>query len=346
MSKPECIRKFRARAPVRIDFFGGASDVPPFSKEYGGAVVNVALARYATCYLELGGGLEGVELQSNDLVQTVRAASVEALAFDGRLDLLKAALKRSGLTGPLRLVTDSDVPAQSGLGASASVAICVLAACAHAAGEPQDHKRLVDLAYRIEREDLGIAGGRQDQCAAALGGFRFYRFNDPDFSSTPLMLSPEQLAELEHRLVLIYTGVQHLSGNIHDDIQRDYRDDASPCKRAMFGLAKLAEEGRQVLEAGDLKRFTDCLDENWRLHRDLHASCTNDHLDRIYRIARENGALGGKTCGAGGGGCVVFFCAEGRKRQLIRSLTEIGCHYMPFSFDHAGALAWAIDRNA
>jgi len=254
----------RARVPTRIDFLGGGSDAPPFSAEHGGAVVNGAISRYAVCTLETGGHLEGIEIESVDFGRTVRAESVEALRFDGTLDLLKAVIRRSGLAGPFRMRTEVDLPLESGLGASGAVTISVLAACRAALGRPIDPSELTEQSFAAERLDLGLPGGKQDQCGAAWGGIRCYEFKDPEVTVHDAELPPELVAELEHRLLLSYTGVSHLSNNIHADIRAAYGDDASPCKRAMFGLARIAREGLTLLRQGRLEPFARLLDENWR----------------------------------------------------------------------------------
>jgi len=331
---------YKARATVRIDFLGGGSDAPPFCLEHGGGVINGGLNRYAIATLEVGPHLSGVEIRSLDLNAVVRAASVAALEFNGELDLIKAALRRGGLDGPLRLTTESEAPPQSGLGASASVLVSILAACRLALGQPWDRARLADEATIAERGDLGLAGGAQDHYGAAFGGLHYYRFTDQGTTVHDLAISKDLVAELEHRLLLVYSGMTHLSGNIHADIKAAYRDDASPCKQAMFGLARIAREGCDVLRRGDLRAFAQLLNENWRYHKDLHFSCTNEHLDQIYATARRHGMIGGKTCGAGGGGCLVFFCEEGRKAELRDALAPLCCQPMPFSFDFQGVYAW------
>lgn len=333
---------FRGRAPARIDFLGGGSDCPPFSTEHGGCVLNAGINRYAVSSLEVGEHLSGVEIVSRDLKQTVRADSVADLEFDGELDLLKAALKRGGVEGPLRLVTEVDVPPQSGLGASAAVTVSVLAVCRRALGRPVDPAELAEEAFAAERLDLGLAGGKQDQYGAAFGDIRYHEFQDPEVAVHDVGLAPELLAELEHRLLLLYTGETHLSENIHADIKAWYRDDASPCKQAMFGLARIGREGGGLLERGDLLGFAKLLNQNWLYHKDLHHSCTNERLDRIYEIAEQCGAIGGKTCGAGGGGCVVFYCGEGRRRELRDALVSIGCQPMSFCFDRTGVQTWQV----
>lgn len=332
----------RARAPVRIDLVGGGSDAPPFSIEHGGAVVNLGITRYAVCRIERGPEIQGVEIVSNDLQESVRADTVRQLEYDGRLDLLKAVLRHGGIDGPLRLVTDVDAPPQSGLGASSSLCVSVLAACALATGRDWGPAELAERAHRAEREELGMAGGKQDQYGGAFGRVVHYEFSSAGVTPRPLELPPARLAELEHRLVLAYTGVTHLSENIHSDIKRDYADADSPCKQAMFALARLGREAAGVVESGDPHRLAALLNQNWRYHKDLHASCTNPALDRLHEIAAAHGALGGKTCGAGGGGCVVFVCAEGRRRELEQILREEGCQLMPFSIDREGALAWRV----
>lgn len=333
----------RARVPSRIDFLGGGTDAPPFCIEHGGAVINASVSRYVTCTIELGADIQGVEIYSRDFDQTVRAASVEALEFDGHLDLIKAGVKRSGLSGAFRMVTEMDLPPQSGLGASGALNVAVIAACLRAQNKPIEPMAVIEEANLAERIDLGLPGGSQDACSAAFGGVNCFEFKGKEINRIPLELTREQLAELEHRLFLVYTGVSHVSGNIHADIKKDYADDNSPCKKAMFALKDLGYQGLDLLRRGDLKGFGRALSENWKYHKDLHASCTNDHLNEIFRTAEQIGIVGAKTCGAGGGGCVVFYCAEGKKTPLYQALRKLGCEPMHFTFDMQGIVTWAVE---
>ena len=334
------MKRFRARTPVRIDFLGGGSDAPPFSVEHGGSVLNAGITRYAICTLEMDDSVKGIEIRSRDLNHSVSAESVKALEFNGELDLIKAAVKRTGIKEPFRLITEVDAPPQSGLGASAAIVVSVIAACLTAQGEHCVPLELVHEANCAERHDLGLAGGSQDPCGAAFGGIHYFEFLDPDIRVCPVEISPEMLAELQHRLLLVYSGVSHLSDSIHDDIKSAYADDNSACKDAMFELAALPKQGKKALEDGDLNRFAELLADNWAAHRKLHPSCTNSDLERFYDIAAQYNVLGGKTCGAGGGGCIVFVCAEGTKYELAKALERENGLIVPFSFDQHGAFAW------
>lgn len=331
---------FRARVPSRIDFLGGGSDAPPFSAEHGGAVINAAISRYTNCTVEVGAHLTGVELNSLDFGMSVRAGEVGELAFDGKLDLIKAVIRRSGIQGPLRVTTEIDLPPTSGLGASGTLSVGIAAACLRAQGKPVEQKEVLRIAFLAERVDLGMTGGIQDACGGTYGSLRCYDFGDPPTAEVRnIALTADQTAEIQHRLVLVYTGQTHLSHNIHDDIKTAYANDDSPCKRAMFSLARLAREGVKVLERGELDTFGEMLNENWKLHKDLHASCTNERLEEIYALAKPY-AIGGKTCGAGGGGCVVFYCADGKQRELRQKLEACGCETLHFTFDHEGVRTW------
>lgn len=333
---------FRARVPSRIDFLGGGSDAPPFSTDHGGAVLNIGTTRYATCTLEVGDHLEASEIHSLDIGQVVKADDAQSLVIDGALDLLKASIKRSGLTGRFRMRTEANLPTQSGLGASASIGVAVLAACRMAQGLSLDAREIVEESFEAERLDLGLPGGKQDMCGAAFGGMHLFEFQDPDFTVHPIALTDGQFAELETRLLLVYSGASHVSDNIHADIKAAYADENSPTKQAMYGLKRIAYEGADLLRAGRLDDFGALLNVNWKYHKDLHASCTNERLEEIYATAGRCGIIGGKTCGAGGGGCVVFYCEDGRKRELAEALEVIGCQPMHFTIDRGGLCAWQV----
>jgi D-glycero-alpha-D-manno-heptose-7-phosphate kinase len=340
--------KFRARAPVRIDFLGGGTDCPPFSAEFGGAVVNAGISRYVYATVELGDA--GVRLVSKDFGVRVEASDVDALPMDGRLDLLKACVKRGNLKTGFTLTTESDLPPESGLGASGAVSVAVLAAMRHAAGQPVEPRETAHLAYVVERKDLGYPGGSQDQYGAAFGGVNYLTFKDPDVGVEQLAgrwaeknFSPYVLLELEKNTLLVYTGVSHVSGNIHADIRASYDWEDSPTKRAMHNLKRLADEGRMALLRGDLRGFAELLNGNWTWHKALHESCANEKLEAVYSLALKNGAIGGKTCGAGGGGCVVFICEDGAKLELRKLLEAQGCQTLDFVLDFGGVQVWTAE---
>ena len=348
--------RFQAQAPVRIDFLGGGSDCPPFSTDFTGSVLNAGITRYVKATVILNEN-NGVSIVSKDLNVTTEAPDINSFSDQTPLDLLVGCLKRSPLQTNFSLIVESDLPPQSGLGASGAVGVATLAVLHYACGIELSPAELAYLAFIVERKDLGYPGGSQDQYGAAFGGFNYLTFHDPivhveqlagKFSTDLPQLRQSIITELEERLLLIYTGTPHFSPNIHADIHAAYHQTNSPTKHAMHQLKQLADKGRQVLLAGDLEQFAHLLTQNWHWHKQLHPSCTSQELEKVYEVALQNGALGGKTCGAGGGGCVIFLCEDNGTEKVYQALQLLKIKELQrlnFAFDLQGIRVWQGDSH-
>lgn len=335
----------RSRAPVRIDLAGGWTDVPPFADREGGTVVNVAINRYTSVTLRLQPG-SGVRLRSADYNTTVAADSIAQLAYDGQLDLIKAALKQAGRSTGLELTTRAIAPPGSGLGTSAAMGVALVGALSLMHGEQLPRAEIAERATRLEIEELGIAGGKQDQLAAALGGINFLEFSAALPTSTSLTLSASLINELEQRLVLCYSGTSRLSGDIIQRVQAAYlRGEPATCD-ALRRMRAIATEMRSALLDGTLDQIGPLLRENWRCQQALHPSVTNADVAQLFAVAEQHGALGGKACGAGGGGCLVFFCAPGAEDQVRQALVAAGAQIIDFNVDHDGLQTWQVDEQS
>jgi len=334
------MNKFCARAPVRVDCAGGGTDCPPYSVEHGGAVVNFALARYAYATVEkFYSDRDEVTIFSEDFGEEVSAARLAELPA-GRLDFLAAFAKRLAPDFGFRMVVKSEAPPGSGLGSSGAVGVACVAALDAAMGVTRPAVETALLANDIERSDLGHAGGDQDSFGPALGGFNLLNYQvGGGTRARALELGSETPREIERRGLLVYTGQPHLSGNIHADIKASYALPDSPTVAAMHGLRAAGERCAEALESGDLVAFADCLNDNWQHHKQLHESCDNDRLRRFYAAA-EGLVDGGKTCGAGGGGCLFFLCKDGRRGELERAFEELGGRVFPVRVDQEGVVVW------
>jgi D-glycero-alpha-D-manno-heptose-7-phosphate kinase len=333
----------RSRAPTRIDLAGGWTDVPPFAQREGGAVVSIAIGRYTYASLRRSG--TGVRLRSDDYDAEVRAPDVAALRYDGTLDLLKAALRRMDIAGPLELITRADVPPGSGLGTSAATGIALVGAIAALGGDQPDRMALAALATSLEIDELGIKGGVQDQLAAALGGVLYMTFGAEGPGTTPLALSPGMEAELEKRLVLCYSGVGRVSGNIIERVQARYEAADPITSSALRELRAVAMRLRHALLDGAIDEVGPLLRANWDAQRALHPSITNPAVERLFAVAEQHGATGGKACGAGGGGCIAFLAPADGDRDLRRALSAAGGVIVDWSIDRGGLRTWRIDAD-
>jgi len=324
---------------VRLDLAGGWTDVPPFSKEVGGAVVNVAVNLYTYASLAPRPD-ERFRIASADYDISLEIASFDELAYDGRLDLIKAALRHLGIRQGLNIFVRSEAPPGSGMGSSASAGVALIGLLDAFRGQKRDLSEIAELAHLLETEELGIAGGKQDQYAAAYGGLNFLEFEDPVVRVRPLHPSDGVLNELEKHLVLCYTGRSRVSGDIISTVMEAYRRGEPGTVRALHRLKAIAVEMRDALLAGDLEAFGALLRENWENQKALHPSVTNPQIERLFAIALAEGAVGGKALGAGGGGCLLFYCRSDREHLVRQALAEAGAQPLSFHFDFKGLQVW------
>jgi len=333
--------KICARAPVRIDPAGGGTDAPPYSVEYGGCVVNFSVARYSYAQLQWLEPGAGPHVYSLDLNLGGSAPTLDALKRGGKLGFVKGFAKRL-LNGrdDFLLVTQSDIPVRTGLGGSGAMGVAITTACLKATGREMSQADLAQLANDIERQDLGLAGGNQDSFGAAIGGAKKIILHQGGGTTcTRLNLPPGVAERLERDMLLIYTGGIHLSATIHEDIKRSYAMTNSPTIAALDRLKSAAERMARALEAGDVDGFVAALNESRENHYALHSSCDSDVL-RNFFAGLDPFIVGGKTCGAGGGGFIAVVTKPGYKNACAEAATALGGQVWPFILDHRGAIAW------
>lgn len=336
----------RSRVPLRISFGGGGTDVSPYCDLYGGCVINATINRYATVSLRVLKSSE-IIVRSIDYDTTLRYDVDSYLAYDGQLDLIKGVINyvraNYGIPAGFELKIHNDAPPGSGLGSSSSVCVALLGAFNEWLKLSLTPYDVAELAYEIERVELGIRGGRQDQYAAAFGGFNFMEFFDSRTIVNPLRLRDEIVLELEHSLVLAYVGGSHNSSEILEKQISNVKQNKHDTLEALHTIKQLAIEMKNALVTGKLGKFGLLLDEAWQYKKRMAEGITNQYIDKIYDIAKEAGALGGKISGAGGGGFMFFFVDADRKYDLIKALTNHGVQIMNYSFEHDGLKTWRVD---
>ncbi|MBN1489525.1 MAG: hypothetical protein JXA69_06365 [Phycisphaerae bacterium] len=332
-------RVLHARAPGRIDFGGGGTDVAPYCIEHHGIVVNGAINYYAYATL-IPRDDSRIVIRALDLDVTEEAVSFDALVATGELDLLKACIRRAGPQRGFELVVYSDIPFGGGLSSSAAVGVVVCAICTQYREGRFDAAAMAHMATAAERDDLNHWTGKQDQFAAAMGGINFLEFVGDDVPHEHPPLSAFVRRQLEKNLLLVYTGQAHLAGNIHLDILADYKNRTGTVLDGMHGLKAVGCRMRDALRAEDLDTFAGLLNENWKYHQMLHPTCSTPDLQRFVDCGLAHGALGAKVCGAGGGGCIVFYAADNTKPALARALAAAGAQILPFAFDTEGVVVW------
>lgn len=326
---------FRASAPVRLDLAGGWTDVPPFSAREGGVVVSAAIGLYAHAEVRPGG--TGLRLMAQDLNAELELPDEAALEPSGPLALLQAGLRLLPV-GPCALTTRSDAPAGSGLGSSGALDVALVAALAATRGDVMDAAEIARLACRLEGVEAGIPGGRQDQFSAAYGGFLRLAFHDPGATVEPLALDPSLLAELEQRMVLVYTGASRFSGATISRVMQAYERGDGAVTGALHGLREVAERMVDALTAGDLALVGRLLDANWRHQQTLDPGMCTPLMDRLGRAMRDAGALGGKASGSGAGGC-MFFLGPPDPSAAVAAARALGMTILPVRWASRGVQA-------
>jgi D-glycero-alpha-D-manno-heptose-7-phosphate kinase len=323
---------FGAAAPVRLDLGGGWTDVPPYSAREGGVVVAAAVQLHA--YAEVRPRERGYLLTSKDLEQALEYPDLSALAGDGPLPLLRAGL-RLLQARPCSLSTHSDAPHGSGLGSSGAMDVAIVAALAQAEGRRLSTREIAEVACRLEGQEAGIPGGRQDQFISAYGGFLRLSFRDPDASVEPIVLDEAFAVELERRMLLCYTGDSRFSGDTIGRVMHAYERGDPTIAGALDGLRGAAEAMTDALRAGDFGRIGALLSENWRLQQRLDAGMSTPEMRRLEAAMRDAGCLGGKAAGAGAGGS-MFFLAPDDPAPAREAVARLGMRLLPVRWATTG----------
>jgi D-glycero-alpha-D-manno-heptose-7-phosphate kinase len=341
------VKIYKARAPMRIGFFGGGTDVSPYAEEYGGKVLNCTINLYVRCMLSPS--VEpGLIIRSLDLQEVSR--QVSGRAWDGRLPLPQAVLDAIPHLRPAftperpgyNITMFSDAPPGSGLGSSSALVVSMLHLLYNVAGERYDPHELAELAYRIERQDLGIPGGRQDQYAAVFGGMCVYHFGARRVIVEPVVMDPTALLELESCLIIGYIGDRQLLRRhlMEDQVQRLVKGDTLRYHDETKAFVDQAARYLRELRIADFGRL---LHDAWEVKKAFSPHIAPPIVEEVYALALRHGAWGGKITGAGGGGFMVFACPFDRRLELERALTGAGVVVRPFSFVAHGVQSWAVE---
>jgi D-glycero-alpha-D-manno-heptose-7-phosphate kinase len=338
----------RARAPLRLGFGGGGTDVSPYCDEHGGVVLNATIDLYAHVTIEARRD-DQVLLVAADRDQSWQGHAARSLPTDEPLRLLKGVYNRfmaehaDGRALPLTMVSYADCPPGSGLGSSSALVVAMVEGMRRFMGLSMDPYAVAALAYDIERNDLGLAGGTQDQYAAAFGGLNFMRFFDNARVEVEGVSVPEKvLRELEASLVLYFTGVSRESAAIIDEQRANMKSHAPKSLESLHALKSGAFEMRQALVAGDLPRFGALLDAGWLSKKQTAHNISSPEIDRVYAAAKDFGVFGGKVSGAGGGGFMMFLVDPPRREGLKRLLGGFGGVAQGAAFTRTGAESWDV----
>ena len=337
MRRRDLPTEFHAIAPVRLDFAGGWTDVPPFSAREGGVVVNGAIELTARVVVRLGGRL--IRLVSEDLGEELECADSAGLVLDGRLDLLKAALRMLPVQTACTITTRCDAPPGSGLGSSGAMDVALVAALALARAERLTGREIAEQAWYLETVEAKIPGGKQDQFAAALGGFQRLTFRDPDVGIEPITLDPAFATALEQRTVLCYTGRSRVSGATIARVMSAYERGDPRVTGALRAMKDVAAAMAEALRAGDAARVAILLSDNWSHQQTLDPGMRTPDMARLESALRAAGALGGKAAGSGAGGS-MFFVTGDDPTSAITAARAAGATVLPMRWALEGVRAW------
>jgi D-glycero-alpha-D-manno-heptose-7-phosphate kinase len=338
---------YRSKAPLRIGLAGGGTDVSPYCDLYGGAILNATVSLYAYASIEPlnNGKIEFVAVDRNesDVVD-----STETISFNGNLDLLKGVYNRivkqfTHKSLSFRLTTFVDAPAGSGLGTSSTLVVAVLGAFAEWLKLPLGEYDIAHLAYEIERVDLKMAGGRQDQYAATFGGVNFMEFyKDDKVIVNPLRIKDAYLSELEHNLLLFYTETSRYSSEIIEQQARNVTEKKQESIDAMHHLKEQAVMMKEAVLRGNIHQIGEILEFGWQHKKQMAGGISNQLIDDIYNAAKSARATGGKISGAGGGGFMIFYCPDNTRYKVIEAIEKFGGKVKRYTFTKEGLSTWTI----
>ena len=344
----------RGRAPLRLGLGGGGTDVSPYSEDFGGRILNATIDRYAYAYAEIGDDPGIAEFHSPDRERTGRAmvGDIDSLLEDFPLHV--AVYRRlmdefnGGKLLPLRLVTQVDAPPGSGLGSSSTIVVAMVAAIGALLNVSLDQYELARLSWEIERVDLGMAGGWQDQYAATFGGFNYMESDSTGrVIVNPLRIRREVMAELEASLLLYFGGVSRSSAAVIAEQQKNFRSGDVEALDATHLIRMEAQVMKDHLLTGNVAGLATSLRDGWEQKKRMASQISNPAIERAYAVAEKHGMIAGKVSGAGGGGFMMLLVDPRRRLDVKRSLErECGGTVMTCHFTRHGVETWRAPDQA
>jgi D-glycero-alpha-D-manno-heptose-7-phosphate kinase len=338
---------FRSKAPLRLGLAGGGTDVSPYCDLYGGAILNATINMYAHASIQLGiGNTIVIQAVDKDIIESY--SPVDYIEPHGKLDLHAGVYNRMvkdfGLKPiPMVITTYVDAPIGSGLGTSSTLVVAILGAFAEMLHLPLGEYDIARLAYEIERKDLNMAGGKQDQYAATFGGVNFMEFYDNEkVIVNPLRIRQRYLDEISSNLLLYYTETQRLSSTIIETQKKNVVEGEEKSINATHHLKKQAIMMKEALLRGELQQIGEILDFGWNFKKQIANGISNPLIDDLYKTALANGATGGKISGAGGGGFMTFYCPGTTRYQVTNALKKFGGYHRNYEFTNHGLTTWTI----
>src|SRR4029077_13909490 len=326
------------RSPVRVSFGGGGTDLPAYYEKFGGAVLNASINKYFYTILQKRSDGK-IQIISSDLRVVENWRDISRMDIkSSALEIPLAVIKELGCDLSIDLFLASEIIAGSGLGSSASVCVGVLKTLANYLDLSLSKYELAERSFHIARNILGKPVGKQDEYAAAFGGMNFINFEkDGSTNVERLPLRTDLVREFESSLMLFFTGVAHDSWKLLKEQEQSTKNSAGSTVESLHEIRNLAEHMRKALLKGDLQTFGALLHDGWEAKKNISSNISTPFIDEAYAVARENGALGGKIAGAGGGGFLLLFCKPQHQTKVREALTKLQLQEMAFGLDTQGA---------
>lgn len=317
-----------------MSFGGDATDVPPYVDDEGGVILSATIDKFV--YASLTSPTEGLDLKSDGDLGAAYNLGEQVKIYKGE-QLIQAAVKRMGVEDQdLHISIHSDAPAGSGFGSTSTTVIAVMSVLKEFTNKPLDYYELAELAYKVEREDVGLLGGKQDHYMAIFGGFDYIEFVDGQAIVNKLKIKPSIANELQYSLLLCHTGKLEQSGRI----LKDQMDDYSDIKLKLDDLKMVTMQMKDHLLKSELGKFGKAMHEVWMIKKSLSPHISSERIDKMYDVARDAGAVGGRVLGAGGGGYLLLFCDFEKKHVIAAELEKMGGKLVNFEFEYKGLKTW------
>ncbi|MBD3196870.1 MAG: hypothetical protein GF317_17580 [Candidatus Lokiarchaeota archaeon] len=328
---------FLCKTPVRIAFGGGGTDVEPYPSEYKGFVVNATINLYFRTIFSTRED-KSIRIYSNENFSPYFFKNMEDLKLkDTNDDLIKAILYLTQPKMGMDIYLHGEPPKKAGLGASASLSDCLIAGIQNIQKKEIKKNQIAEMAFKVEDQILNNAGGRQDQYAALFGGFNAITFSGgSNVEVERLKLSDSFIKDLENRIILFYTGEPHTSGNMVKKQIDSYLEEKEESKKSLDRLKEIAFEMLDCLNSEDIEGLGNLLTEDWKKKTKFNPYITTDHMKDLNKIVMNNGGIGGRVCGAGGGGCIFWIVDPKKKGEIIEKLNKKSGHILDFKFENKG----------
>ena len=329
----------RARAPLRVSYAGGGTDVPPYPAQMGGVVLSCTIKSYAYCSITPRNDSRITVTQENQGLQATYDHLSE-LQRGGEIEFVKAVASRFSLESGFDATLRYDELPGTGLGSSSALCVSLVGAFKEWRGNSMTNYDIANLAYEVERKDVGIPGGMQDQYASAFGGFNLIEFKRDTTIVNPLRIRPEILHEMEYNSLLCFTGSTRRSGGILKRQIESYENKNPGVLDTLEKMKVLTLQMKDLLMVGNLRDFAKLLNSEWELKKNLDQGISTEDTDKLLLAARDAGALGGKLLGAGGGGFLLLYCEPGKQVRVQNAVEALGGRTFPIRFDEYGLQTW------